>query len=118
MFYFFFLMSRRPPRSTRTDTLFPYTTLVRSEQKRVVGLRAPDAGLARRAARSSGRDRHARREPQHVARRGEGERVQGLLIEDRGGYARFHRRHGFAGGGDDYILIRARRALLSGEGRD
>src|SRR3546814_16607243 len=27
---FFFLMIRRPPRSTRTDTLFPYTTLVRS----------------------------------------------------------------------------------------
>src|SRR3546814_11139355 len=26
----FFLMLRRPPRSTRTDTLFPYTTLVRS----------------------------------------------------------------------------------------
>src|SRR3546814_12111821 len=24
---FFFLMIRRPPRSTRTDTLFPYTTL-------------------------------------------------------------------------------------------
>src|SRR3546814_17576100 len=29
-FLFFFLMSRRPPRSTRTDTLFPYTTLFRS----------------------------------------------------------------------------------------
>src|SRR3546814_14957564 len=31
--YFFsvcFLMIRRPPRSTRTDTLFPYTTLFRS----------------------------------------------------------------------------------------
>src|SRR3546814_12064017 len=28
--FFFFLMSRRPPRSTRTDTLFPYTTLFRS----------------------------------------------------------------------------------------
>src|SRR3546814_17813031 len=27
----FFLMIRRPPRSTRTDTLFPYTTLFRSE---------------------------------------------------------------------------------------
>src|SRR3546814_8128623 len=27
---FFFLMIRRPPRSTRTDTLFPYTTLFRS----------------------------------------------------------------------------------------
>src|SRR3546814_3691014 len=29
---FFFLMIRRPPRSTRTDTLFPYTTLFRSER--------------------------------------------------------------------------------------
>src|SRR3546814_13432205 len=28
--YFFFVMIRRPPRSTRTDTLFPYTTLFRS----------------------------------------------------------------------------------------
>src|SRR3546814_16580652 len=27
---FFFLMIRQPPRSTRTDTLFPYTTLFRS----------------------------------------------------------------------------------------
>src|SRR3546814_21034447 len=30
MCIFFFLMIRRPPRSTRTDTLFPYTTLFRS----------------------------------------------------------------------------------------
>src|SRR3546814_13909415 len=29
--FFVFLMIRRPPRSTRTDTLFPYTTLFRSE---------------------------------------------------------------------------------------
>src|SRR3546814_11096832 len=29
-FIFFFLMIRPPPRSTRTDTLFPYTTLFRS----------------------------------------------------------------------------------------
>src|SRR3546814_4846848 len=29
-FIFVFLMIRRPPRSTRTDTLFPYTTLFRS----------------------------------------------------------------------------------------
>src|SRR3546814_3933801 len=29
---FFFLMIRRPPRSTRTDTLFPYTTLFRSQE--------------------------------------------------------------------------------------
>src|SRR3546814_16619913 len=30
VYIFFFLMIRRPPRSTRTDTLFPYTTLFRS----------------------------------------------------------------------------------------
>src|SRR3546814_10911707 len=31
IFSVFLLMIRRPPRSTRTDTLFPYTTLFRSE---------------------------------------------------------------------------------------
>src|SRR3546814_5902294 len=31
----FFLMIRRPPRSTRTDTLFPYTTLFRSGSSNV-----------------------------------------------------------------------------------
>src|SRR3546814_12282394 len=31
--FLFFLMIRRPPRSTRTDTLFPYTTLFRSGLK-------------------------------------------------------------------------------------
>src|SRR3546814_10373368 len=30
--FFFFLMIQRPPRSTRTDTLFPYTTLFRSSR--------------------------------------------------------------------------------------
>src|SRR3546814_4916766 len=30
MLIIFFIMIRRPPRSTRTDTLFPYTTLFRS----------------------------------------------------------------------------------------
>src|SRR3546814_12450995 len=33
----FFLRIRRPPRSTRTDTLFPYTTLFRSQQTRLAG---------------------------------------------------------------------------------
>src|SRR3546814_15077960 len=36
----FFLMIRRPPRSTRTDTLLPYTTLFRSGQDLVLGLPA------------------------------------------------------------------------------
>src|SRR3546814_14770403 len=35
-FCFFFLMIRRPPRSTRTDTLFPYPTLFRSQLSNVL----------------------------------------------------------------------------------
>src|SRR3546814_7454269 len=38
--FFFFLMIRRPPRSTRTDTLFPYTTLFRSTRTRAALYRA------------------------------------------------------------------------------
>src|SRR5881396_4382018 len=40
-FFFFFLMIRRPPRSTRYETLFPYTTLFRSRQRAV-----PDGDVA------------------------------------------------------------------------
>src|SRR3546814_11421567 len=38
---FFFLWIRRPPRSTRTDTLFPYTTLFRSFAVRQLGKLKP-----------------------------------------------------------------------------
>src|SRR3546814_17818283 len=44
---FFFLMIRRPPRSTRTDTLVPYTTLFRSPERPRVSAAAehwPSAG--------------------------------------------------------------------------
>src|SRR3546814_9904927 len=46
----FFLMLRRPPRSTRTDTLLPYTTLFRSLAGRGRGLRRDrrSAGDSRR----------------------------------------------------------------------
>src|SRR3546814_5385910 len=46
---FFFLIKRRPPRSTRTDTLFPYTTLFRSSRA-YVNDQAASAGLLRRLA--------------------------------------------------------------------
>ena len=36
--YFFFLMIRRPPRSTHGSTLFPYTTLFRSVWKKLPAL--------------------------------------------------------------------------------
>src|SRR3546814_21179768 len=39
LFVFFFLMIRRPPRSTRTDTLFPYTTLFRSRCRATAPIR-------------------------------------------------------------------------------
>src|SRR3546814_6634042 len=60
---FCFLMIRRPPRSTRTDTLFPYTTLFRSyrtnllatlrqrEMNRVAGQLSRELGLAYTEAR-------------------------------------------------------------------
>src|SRR3546814_17186916 len=38
-------MIRRPPRSTRTDTLFPYSTLVRSEAQLLPGALMRNAGL-------------------------------------------------------------------------
>src|SRR3546814_3200481 len=40
---FFFLRLRRPPRSTRTDTLFPYTTLFRSRIEPVAPIGWPSA---------------------------------------------------------------------------
>src|SRR3546814_14539249 len=48
---FFFLMIRRPPRSTRTDTLFPYTTLFRSWEHLALTRARPVYGSA--ASRSA-----------------------------------------------------------------
>src|SRR3546814_7401243 len=54
-------MIRRPPRSTRTDTLFPYTTLFRSRQLAELLAQLFDvrALLADDDARAGGIDRHA-----------------------------------------------------------
>src|SRR3546814_6690742 len=84
MILLFFLVIRRPPRSTRTDTLFPYTTLFRSA-RRPLGLVAGVVGrrpVARCAGRVRGEylDLGARRgecvsrrplSPRHRARRGD-----------------------------------------------
>src|SRR3546814_8827192 len=58
---FVFLIIRRPPRSTRTDTLFPYTTLFRSHplphgQSAGRGLHAL-RGVSRRAQKAHGFER-------------------------------------------------------------
>src|SRR3546814_14897283 len=49
----FFLMIRRPPRSTRTDTLFPYTTLFRSAIEQNIGVSIPLPQLAQSLGISS-----------------------------------------------------------------
>src|SRR3546814_1018940 len=57
-------MIRRPPRSTRTDTLFPYTTLFRSR----VRSRRSDFGACLRTSdceRTAGRD--SRRSEEHTS---------------------------------------------------
>src|SRR3546814_7019948 len=60
MLLFLFLLLRGPPRSTRTDTLFPYTALFRSGggQARGGGGRSARArsGVRRRARGAQGRD--------------------------------------------------------------
>src|SRR3546814_14142299 len=63
LFFLFFLMIRRPPRSTRTDTLFPYTTLFRSGRRSGSGRRREDPqarnrhqGARRRVERTRNED--------------------------------------------------------------
>src|SRR3546814_6551424 len=82
--FFFFLMIRRPPRSTRTDTLFPYTTLFRSPRRNehAIGRRQAAQGSAPRAVRAAQpdpddhrlRDRH----------RPDLSRINGQARRDRG----------------------------------
>src|SRR3546814_8865353 len=51
----FFLMVRRPPRSTRTDALFPYTTLFRSHRRFALRHRGDGRGRHRGEARAPAR---------------------------------------------------------------
>src|SRR3546814_9808214 len=62
-------MSRRPPRSTRTDTLFPYTTLFRSLAEAgdgPIGFGEAEAGR-----------------PNHIERAGRGEHRRRATADDR-----------------------------------
>src|SRR3546814_8012554 len=73
MFHFFLLMILRPTRSTRTDTLLPYTTLFRSiaaRSKRRSTRRRPTAAssLSNSGARSIGRSEEHTSELQSLIR--------------------------------------------------
>src|SRR3546814_1278033 len=65
---FFFLMIRRPPRSTRTDTLFPYTTLFRSPLRKGA-VRQSGTG-PQQALVGPGREVSARQPPRESQRAG------------------------------------------------
>src|SRR3546814_15071174 len=61
LFRVFFLRIRRPPRSTRTDTLFPYTTLFRSPRRAGAGGRGYCRGPFEHRRRRIPGARHKRR---------------------------------------------------------
>src|SRR3546814_10562663 len=115
---FFFLMIRRPPRSTRTDTLFPYATLFRSNarsgaaHRRAVrgggesqprgGVRGALGGLPCRRHRAGAALalRGSRRAGQGLLRHAAGRRHGRAAAPDEGGGAgRRPRRAGWATGG-------------------
>src|SRR3546814_10675442 len=72
MVLFFFLMIRRPPRSTRTDTLFPYTTLFRSP--RAIGVALVLAQILHQAAAEAAADHGVGQLQRDVVRVGGGNR--------------------------------------------
>src|SRR3546814_1505856 len=80
---FFVLMIRRPPRSTRTDTLFPYTTLFRSLTSK--SARSDALNAARAKAKAAFADSTPR--DQMVAiklvKKLEAEIVRGAILKDR-----------------------------------
>src|SRR3546814_20167500 len=65
---FVFLMILRPPRSTRTDTLFPYTTLFRSESAVARHVRDHPAGEGEEDARGLDQKEGLKRLFRHVAK--------------------------------------------------
>src|SRR3546814_1608185 len=80
-------MIRRPPRSTRTDTLFPYTTLFRSRRAQLRRPRRPGAAVA--AAAGPGAAQELPAEDRCVARHRSEEHTSELQSLMRISYAVF-----------------------------
>src|SRR3546814_16337330 len=113
-------MIRRPPRSTRTDTLFPYTTLFRSAAERIAVRVARDA-----VARSSDLDARcrSRRRPvdQPLVQRADRRAGHEVMLRravagpgaraDRAGLVGFTRRRGW------HLFALTGEAILSDVGR-
>src|SRR3546814_7108797 len=101
-------MIRRPPRSTRTDTLFPYTTLFRS-LLRAAALADREAEVGFGGVDFGGHvvtvERQARFEPQRIARA----EADGLYF--------FHRAERIGKGGEGFARQRNLEAVLAGVAR-
>src|SRR3546814_6799492 len=98
----FFLMIRRPPRSTRTDTLVPYTTLFRSARsprgaRRLGGYRACGAGALEDELEQRQPLRHAARSEEHTSELQSLMRISYAVFclkkKTQGTKARNHRNH-------------------------
>src|SRR3546814_6728251 len=117
-------MIRRPPRSTRTDTLFPYTTLFRSSRTRTSERsrqrrRSPSQGPSNGDQDSALREGPRSREPTSVRRQGHayspsGDYYRGRECGDDRDDDRPQREHvsddGGGGDDDDRTLTSAARA--------
>src|SRR3546814_10520198 len=96
-------MIRRPPRSTRTDTLFPYTTLFRSshDSRNVTGGLSPCDDADRRRPLSGDLRRfrmdHARSSAGIVRRQGQSDTPRDWLVAERGRNLRHTGRRGRLG---------------------
>src|SRR3546814_10934976 len=103
-------MIRRPPRSTRTDTLFPYTTLFRS------GAQADEACMADRAAggvfRKGDFGDEVGLQPADMARRGRLDRERGRLARTALERACEHRHRVDIEAGADIALVDKRAVLV------
>src|SRR3546814_3717160 len=85
--FFFFLMIRRPPRSTRTDTLFPYTTLFRSWGSGPVPPLTADSAVCAPEKDDRGGDRDDQRpHAQEVGRQQQAQPCADPAADDRGSW--------------------------------
>src|SRR3546814_15325751 len=88
---FFFLMIRRPPRSTRTDTLFPYTTLFRSAASEGARYGAPRDRLRRPAHKFRRNRRPAADKQTHRGEQSPGRHDRIRKFPEEGSCANAHR---------------------------
>src|SRR3546814_6803293 len=72
-------MIRRPPRSTRTDTLFPYTTLFRSPHDICLRVRNPSLRATQRSPCSAARCRQKQRDSLGLLRQAADENIDRAL---------------------------------------